>query len=94
MESSIPSEVNDTSILRTGFSIPLSLSSQLSTGLSAPAPAQRAGAQRLCALALLGLAGCTRQCPIIEGEADSCRERLMLESDPERRVNWPGRNPA
>jgi hypothetical protein len=33
----------------------LSLSSRLATGLSALAPAQRAGAQRLCALARNGL---------------------------------------
>ena len=53
MGSSILSEVDDTSILKTGLSTPLSLSSQLATGLSALAPAQRAGAQRLCAMALL-----------------------------------------
>jgi hypothetical protein len=51
MESSILSEVDDTSILRTGLSTPLSLSSRLVTDPSAHAPAQRAGAQRLCALA-------------------------------------------
>jgi hypothetical protein len=49
-EHSLLSEVDDTSILRTGLSTPLSLSSRLATGLSAHAPAQRAGAQRLCAL--------------------------------------------
>src|ERR1700757_135985 len=52
MESSILSEVDDTSILRPGLPTPLCLSSQLATGLSPLAPAQRAGAQRLCALAL------------------------------------------
>src|SRR4051794_1734594 len=51
MGSSILSEVDDTSILRTGLSFgywrPL-----IGYGLSALAPAQRAGAQRLCAVAL------------------------------------------
>src|SRR5215472_3847056 len=51
MESSILSEVDDTSILRTGLPTPLCPSSQLATGLSPLAPAQRAGAQRLCAMA-------------------------------------------
>src|SRR5580704_11338727 len=50
MENSILSEVDDTSILRTGLSTPLSLS-RLAIAPSAHAPAQRAGAQRLCALA-------------------------------------------
>src|SRR5882724_6342588 len=51
MESSILSEVDDTSILRTGLPSPLWPSSQLATGLSPLAPAQLAGAQRLCAMA-------------------------------------------
>jgi hypothetical protein len=54
MESSILSEVDDTLILRTVLSTPLSLSSRLATGLSAHAPAQRAGAQRLCAMTQSG----------------------------------------
>ena len=37
-----------------GLSNPPALSSQLASGLSALAPAQRAGAQRLCALARTG----------------------------------------
>ena len=40
----------------------LSLSSQPATGLSALAPAQRAGAQRLCALALAGEIRCPSTC--------------------------------
>jgi hypothetical protein len=44
MESSILSEVDDTSILRTGLSTPLCLSSQLATGLSPLAP--RSGLER------------------------------------------------
>jgi len=44
MESSILSEVNDASILRTGLSTPLSPFSQLATGLSALAP--RSGLER------------------------------------------------
>src|SRR5262249_42144235 len=54
MESSFLSEVDDTSILRTGLPIAPPLFSWLITGLSAHAPAQRAGAQRLRALAQLG----------------------------------------
>src|SRR5450631_4721733 len=50
MGSSILSEVEHLD-LRTGLSNPPALSSQLASGLSALAPAQRAGAQRLCALA-------------------------------------------
>src|ERR1700730_4842571 len=38
MESSVLSEVDDTSILRTGLPTPLCLSSQLATGLSPRAP--------------------------------------------------------
>src|SRR5262249_53945310 len=44
MESSILSEVDDTSILRTGLPTPLCLSSQLATGLSPRAP--RSGLER------------------------------------------------
>jgi hypothetical protein len=44
MESSILSEVDDTSILRTGLPTPLCLSSQLATGLSPLAP--RSGLER------------------------------------------------
>jgi hypothetical protein len=57
MESSILSEVDDTSILRAALSTPPSLSSRLVTDPSTYAPAQRAGAQRLCALARLGIHG-------------------------------------
>src|SRR3981189_2558833 len=44
MESSILSEVDDPSILRTGLPTPLCLSSQLATGLSPRAP--RSGLER------------------------------------------------
>ena len=44
MESSILSEVDDTSILRTGLPTPLCLSSQLATGLAPRAP--RSGLER------------------------------------------------
>src|SRR4029077_12966530 len=44
MESSILSEVDHTSILRTGLPTPLCLSSQLATGLSPLAP--RSGLER------------------------------------------------
>src|SRR5258705_4454033 len=43
---------------------PLSLSPPSATGLSALAPAERAGAQRLCALAPNGHAKVTGRCPI------------------------------
>src|SRR5258705_5848817 len=56
MGNSVLSEVDDTSILRTGLSTCYWRTSQLATGLSALAPAQRAGAQRLCALAHRDLA--------------------------------------
>ena len=42
---------NTTLVDRVDLATPLSLSSQPATGLSALAPAQRAEAQRLCALA-------------------------------------------
>src|ERR1035438_747274 len=44
---------------------PLSLSSPSPTGLSALAPAQRAGAQRLCALAHLGRIAVVDVCPLL-----------------------------
>ena len=43
---------NSTLVDRVDLATKLSLSSRPTTGLSALAPAQRAGAQRLCALAL------------------------------------------
>src|SRR6516225_5426620 len=55
MESSILSEVDDTSILRTGLPSPLRPSSQLATGLSPLAP--RSGLERsdfvLCPIAVI-----------------------------------------
>ena len=47
---------------------PLSLSSPSATGLSALAPAERAGAQRLCALALSRRAVRADRCPLSEVE--------------------------
>jgi hypothetical protein len=46
------------------LSIRLSLSSRLATDFSALAPAQRAGAQRLSALARLRHANCIERCPL------------------------------
>src|SRR5437879_4004633 len=66
MGSSILSEVDDTSILRTGLSTRYCRSSRLATDLSALAPAQRAGAQRLCALARTGSNLGTDSSPISE----------------------------
>src|ERR1700722_2652860 len=63
MESSILSEVDDPSILRAGLSTPLSPSSRLVTDPSAHAPAQRAEAQRLCALAQGRHPGCSNVGP-------------------------------
>src|ERR1700752_1439596 len=55
---------------RVDLATPLSLSSQPATGLSALAPAQRAGAQRLCALARLR-------------HADRCRKMSVCRGRPE-----------
>ena len=57
--SSVPREVDDSSIQVTSFATALSLSSLPVTSLSALAPAQRAGAQRLRAMALFGPDGRT-----------------------------------
>src|ERR1700722_19091061 len=46
----------------------LSLSSRPATGLSALSPAQRAGAQRLCALARNGPADPTERCLLLAAE--------------------------
>src|SRR3984893_1636045 len=64
MGSSILSEVDNTLDLRMGLSNPPALSCQLASALSVLAPAQRAGAQRLCALARLRHADCIGQCPL------------------------------
>ena len=47
---------------------PLALSSQPATGLSALAPAQRAGAQRLCALAPSSGPGMSALAPLLGAE--------------------------
>ena len=73
---------NGTLVDRVDLATPLSLSSQPATGLSVLAPAQRAGAQRLCALALRdilhrqmtsvatgGIAEVDGQPSIVEGDA-------------------------
>jgi len=49
---------------------PLSETSPSTTGLSALAPAQRAGAQRLCALAQTGGRRSGRACPLCPGISD------------------------
>src|SRR5258708_25718052 len=65
MGSSILSEVDNTLDLRMGLSNPPALSCQLASALSALAPAQRAGAQRLCAVAPLRHADRCRRCLFI-----------------------------
>src|ERR1700757_4698220 len=65
MESSFLSEGCNTSILRTELSNGYWDSSRPTTGLSALAPAQRAGAQRLCAMARLRHADRFGECPLI-----------------------------
>jgi hypothetical protein len=67
MESSILSEVDDTSILRTGLPTPLWPSSQLATGLSPLAP--RSGLERsdFGALALTGCAGLSVSTSVVGG---------------------------
>jgi hypothetical protein len=66
MESSILSEVDDTSILKTGSHAAMPV---LSTGYRplASCPAQRAGAQRLCALALTSRAGLSADISAVGG---------------------------
>jgi len=54
---------NTTLVDRVDLATPLSLSSQPATGLSALAPAQRAGAQRLCALLQVRLSACDQTKP-------------------------------
>src|SRR5712675_138352 len=49
---------------------PPSLSSRPDAGVSALAPAQRAGAQRLCALAQSRRAACLGECPLLGEQAD------------------------
>jgi hypothetical protein len=55
---------------RVDLATPLSPSSQPATGLSALAPAQRAGAQRLCALAQSGGRRAGRACPLCPAISD------------------------
>jgi len=50
---------NSALVDRVDFATPLSLSSRSVTSLSALAPAQRAGAQRLCAVTFIGRVGAT-----------------------------------
>ena len=55
----------------------------LSTGLSALAPAQRAGAQRLRALARLRHSDCSRKCPLFEEEQKRSAEGQSDAIDPQ-----------
>src|SRR5208282_1508750 len=87
MGRSFLSEVERPSILRTGLPVAPSLFYRLATGLSAPAPAQRAGAQRLRALARpsrsaidRNLAHCSRSSRPANGECPP-------EADVDRRPN-------
>src|SRR5262249_61378825 len=64
---------NSALVDRVDFAAPLSLSSRSVTDLSALAPAQRAGAQRLCAMALLRHHYATLACPLPEVKR-SCRK--------------------
>src|SRR6516165_6411748 len=79
MESSILSEVDNTSDSQDGLSTRLLLSSQLATNLSALAPAKRAGAQRLCAVAHLRHAGMSAPCPL--SGANRTRSALISADD-------------
>src|ERR1700745_252110 len=88
MGSSILSEVDDTSILRPGLPTPLCLSSQMATGLSPLAPAQRAGAQRLCALALTGAADYPQACRLLKVHRQCFRRGRPSRAGPE--VKFPG----
>ena len=56
---------NSALVDRVDFATPLSLSSRSVTSLSALAPAQRAGAQRLCALALTAVSWMSALPPLL-----------------------------
>jgi hypothetical protein len=62
---------NSTLVDRVDLATPPSLSSRPDAGLSALAPAQRAGAQRLCALALFGRDRRAGECPLLREERKS-----------------------
>src|SRR5215469_6635302 len=62
---------NSTLVDRVDLATPLSLSSQPATGLSALAPAQRAGAQRLRALAQSGGSGMSAFAPLLGAKRTS-----------------------
>src|ERR1700741_3035685 len=93
MESSILSEVDDTSILRTGLPSPLWPSSQLATGLSSLAPAQRAGAQRLCALAPSATAGAHTAFPELRADPPTINLATTAALDLTRTSATPCRKP-
>src|SRR5271165_4763255 len=76
------SEVELPSILRTGLPVAPSLSYRLATGLSAPAPTQRAGAQRLRAFAHLRRSRRRRESADITAGAE--RRQPRLRGDPSR----------
>jgi hypothetical protein len=67
---------NSALVDRVDFAASLSLSSRSVTGLSALAPAQRAGAQRLCALARFDRSRQRSDTSGVGGEADMSRPPL------------------
>ena len=75
---------NSALVDRVDFATSQSLSSRSVTDLSALAPAKRAGAQRLCAMALPGSIRDRRRLPVIEVERKNLRSSLR---DPCRHVD-------
>ena len=75
---------NTTLVDRVDLATPLSLSSQPATGLSALAPAQRAGAQRLRAVALCDSLRGAETCPKSELDRKSPADTKSRPVIPER----------
>src|SRR5215471_14977278 len=78
MESSFLIEADEHLDSQDGSSPSLPLSSHLATDLSALAPAQRAGAQRLRALAQSGGAGMSALAPLLEAKRTYARSVSLL----------------
>src|SRR6516164_5025514 len=89
MESSILSEVDNTSDSQDGLSTRLLLSSQLATNLSALAPAKRAGAQRLCALAHLRHAGMSAPCRLSRAKRTRSARSVLVGIEIPQRSSLP-----
>ena len=89
MESSILSEVDDTSILRTGLPSPLWPSSQLATGLSPLAP--RSGLERsdFVLWHLAAVPACPGTFPLLEVDRQYCADASPSQFVPNRTPHYP-----